>query len=313
MSWARLDDSFPMHRKMRRCSDAAFRLHVSAICWSNAHLTDGLVHNDEIDLVSDVRRPEKVAAELVDRGLWERLPYGWRIHDYLTYNPSADDVRAKRAGVHGVRVAAGRAGGIASGEARRRSKREANGEANAKQVAGPLLGSFGSPVLSTCTSVDRTPSLNVTREDHEKPGVVPPDQRAEHVRAARSRAGFRVEAWTDAACQRAVDAVAVRASYDEAWEALAVVALWPDSGAPGRLAHRLEEALGEARRLRREAGNDAAGRRVVAQLRGEALPSPEVAARGGAAARDVFARRPRRPPDMGAMPAPVVIEEQEAG
>jgi hypothetical protein len=95
MPWVRFDDRFPSHRKIRRLSDAAFRLHVSAIHWCAEHLTDGHVPDDELELVSDVADPKAAVAEL-ERRLWLRQDDGWLIHDYLEYQPSAEKVRADR-------------------------------------------------------------------------------------------------------------------------------------------------------------------------------------------------------------------------
>ncbi len=97
MPWVRLDDRFPSHRKVRLLSDPAFRLYVSAVCWSAENLTDGVIGTKELRLVSDVRSAPKRAQELVDHGLWDVIDgVGWRIHDYLEYNPSAEKVRADR-------------------------------------------------------------------------------------------------------------------------------------------------------------------------------------------------------------------------
>lgn len=98
MTWARFEDRFPWHRKVRPLSDAAFRLHVSAICWCCEHLTDGRVKRTELPLVSDVKRPNVAANELTTAGLWrendERT--GWELHDFLTYNESRDVIVARR-------------------------------------------------------------------------------------------------------------------------------------------------------------------------------------------------------------------------
>jgi hypothetical protein len=97
MPWARFDDRFPSHRKIRLLSDGAFRLFVSAVCWSAENLTDGAVSTRELRLVADVKNAPRRAQELVDAGLWEAVPgTGWRIHDYLDYQPSAEQVRAER-------------------------------------------------------------------------------------------------------------------------------------------------------------------------------------------------------------------------
>ncbi|WP_185932509.1 hypothetical protein [Streptomyces sp. WAC 01325] len=98
MPWARLDDRFPSNRKVRLLSDGAFRLYVSAICWSAENLTDGVVKTAELRLVADVRAARTRAKELVEAGLFEVLEgVGWKIHDYHEYNPTAEQVRADRA------------------------------------------------------------------------------------------------------------------------------------------------------------------------------------------------------------------------
>jgi hypothetical protein len=98
MPWARFDDRFPSNRKVRLLSDAAFRLYVSAICWSAENLTDGVVKKTELRLVSDVKAASRRAQELVEAGLFEALEGGgWKVHDYHEYNPTAEQVKADRA------------------------------------------------------------------------------------------------------------------------------------------------------------------------------------------------------------------------
>ncbi len=96
MAWARLDDTLPVHPKVRALSDAAFRLYICAICWSNLHLTDGYVPSDQLRYLSDVRRPRLCVDQLVQAGLWEDAKDGWQIHDYLEYQPSAEKVQQER-------------------------------------------------------------------------------------------------------------------------------------------------------------------------------------------------------------------------
>lgn len=106
MPWARFEDRYPANRKVRPLSDAAFRLDVTAVCWSSEQLTDGHIA-DLADLVG-VKRPEKAAAELVTRGRWHThghvcpspkcrpIEDGWLIHDYLIFNPSREKVLVER-------------------------------------------------------------------------------------------------------------------------------------------------------------------------------------------------------------------------
>lgn len=98
MPWARFDDRFPSNRKVRLLSDGAFRLYVSAICWSAENLTDGVIKTAELRLVADVRATRTRAKELVEAELFEVVEgVGWKIHDYHEYNPTAEQVRADRA------------------------------------------------------------------------------------------------------------------------------------------------------------------------------------------------------------------------
>ncbi|MEU3219999.1 hypothetical protein [Streptomyces sp. NPDC006971] len=96
MPWVRLDDRFPSHRKVALLSDRAFRLYVSALCWSSENLTEGRILAKELPLVSRVRGPKAAAAELEAAGLWDRAETGWVIHDYLEYNPDRARVQADR-------------------------------------------------------------------------------------------------------------------------------------------------------------------------------------------------------------------------
>lgn len=96
MSWVKLDDRFPSHRKIALLSDRAFRLHVSALCWCAENLTDGHISDRELPLVAHVRGLKATAKQLEDAGVWDRVEGGWLVHDYLDYNPSRDQVLAER-------------------------------------------------------------------------------------------------------------------------------------------------------------------------------------------------------------------------
>lgn len=94
MSWVKLDDRFPEHRKVEDLSDAAFRLHVTALCWTASKEKDGMVPRKA---ARKMGTPTRIS-ELLDAGLWVELEDGeYEIHDYLDYNPSHDQLEAKRA------------------------------------------------------------------------------------------------------------------------------------------------------------------------------------------------------------------------
>ena len=93
MTWARLEESFAEHPKVADLSDASFRAHVSAICYSSRTLSNGFVPGG---ILGQLRATKRVAVELVAAGLWEVSGKGFLIHDYLEYNPSRDDVEQRR-------------------------------------------------------------------------------------------------------------------------------------------------------------------------------------------------------------------------
>jgi hypothetical protein len=99
MTWVRLDDGFAEHEKILGLSDRAFRLHVAALCYSARNLTEGVISELALRSVganANLSRPKSTASTLVTAGLWEKEGDGFRIHDYLDYNPAKADVERER-------------------------------------------------------------------------------------------------------------------------------------------------------------------------------------------------------------------------
>lgn len=138
MAWFKVDDSFPQHPKVlaipRRHRAAAVGLWTLGGTWCAAQLTDGYLG---AHMVEELASTQRHADLLVEVGLWEVADGGYQIHDYLDYNPSADEVRADQARKHEAKAKAGRAGGIASGIARRKhegSRVEAESKQNGSET-----------------------------------------------------------------------------------------------------------------------------------------------------------------------------------
>lgn len=132
MAWVRVEVSFPRNPKVHPLSDAAFRLHVAALCWCAEHLTDGVVMEGDLHKIwlhTGRGRPtaHKLVGELVAAKLWEVLEVAdaaikqprrqsnssqdgsqigsqiavkkavkWAIHDYTKYNDKKEQVLATR-------------------------------------------------------------------------------------------------------------------------------------------------------------------------------------------------------------------------
>lgn len=90
MAYAKFDDIFAEHPKVAVLSDAAFRTHVRGILYCNRVLSDGFVPR------SVARELGRAVKELVNRQLWEEVPDGYDIHDFLEWNDSAETIRSKR-------------------------------------------------------------------------------------------------------------------------------------------------------------------------------------------------------------------------
>ena len=107
MAWVRIDDAFPGHPKVASICVAkrpfAVQLHINALCWSNAYLTDGRipiehVHvlGSDIPIASPTTAPLEIAEVLVAAGMWERDGNSFRIHDFHDFQPSRRQVEARR-------------------------------------------------------------------------------------------------------------------------------------------------------------------------------------------------------------------------
>ncbi len=114
MTWVKLDDQFPIHRKVAGLGDAVYRLASEAIFWCSRNSTDGVIRAAELK-ESSKRATLPRAAELVGRDLWHAAgdlctrckemlvdagtpepSDGWVIHDYLKYQPSRVQVDKDR-------------------------------------------------------------------------------------------------------------------------------------------------------------------------------------------------------------------------
>ncbi len=100
MSWLRVEGRMPQHRKVAPLSDRAFRLHVTAKCWCVEEESDGHVPADIPQTLTAAPRGKALKdtlAELVRSQLWHEVDGGYRIHDFLEYNPSHAQQEASRA------------------------------------------------------------------------------------------------------------------------------------------------------------------------------------------------------------------------
>jgi 5-methylcytosine-specific restriction endonuclease McrA len=98
MPWVRLDDQFSDHPKILRAGPLAGWLFVCGLTYCARQLSDGFIPRSMVRRLADLDNAGELAQRLVDAGLWEACGDGFRVHDYLEYNPSAAQVRHEREG-----------------------------------------------------------------------------------------------------------------------------------------------------------------------------------------------------------------------
>lgn len=112
MPWAKIDDKLHGHPKAAKAGLEALGLHLLAMSHCAAYETEGNIDTSFPQEKAGDRARELVAS-LVEAGLWEVNGTGWKIHDWLKYNPS--NAQAKRLAKQ--RQAAGKRGGNAKAKA----------------------------------------------------------------------------------------------------------------------------------------------------------------------------------------------------
>ncbi|HEV8656932.1 MAG TPA: hypothetical protein VGR85_15610 [Candidatus Limnocylindria bacterium] len=143
----KVDDKLHDNDKLGSVSDAAFRLWVLALSWSNDKLTDGHIPTSRPLKLLVLRNAQKTIEDLLEARLWHRasspcksciaqredkngdpIPSGgYVIHDYFLYQRAAWVIRAER----DKNVRAGRR----SGEVRREQSVEQNGQHSVERSA----------------------------------------------------------------------------------------------------------------------------------------------------------------------------------
>jgi hypothetical protein len=93
--WVRLDDHFDDNAKVNEVSNAAAGVYAKGLTWSARNEKDGVVPRG---IARKLAGPDGQAAidELVTARLWIEHEDGYLARDFLQFNPSAADVRARR-------------------------------------------------------------------------------------------------------------------------------------------------------------------------------------------------------------------------
>lgn len=97
--WVRLDDGFFANPKILGLRPEAKLLYLAGLAYCSAQLTDGAITRPALGLLGSMAglTIDAPVGELVAAGLWAPTAEGYRVHDYLAYNPAATAVKTRRA------------------------------------------------------------------------------------------------------------------------------------------------------------------------------------------------------------------------
>ncbi len=98
MSWARLHDGANENQKQLDAGADACWLWACGLMYANRQVKrTGFIPAAVIGMLYPFKNPQKLAAKLVDVGLWEKAPGGFQIHDYQTWNKTKEQVEHEKA------------------------------------------------------------------------------------------------------------------------------------------------------------------------------------------------------------------------
>jgi len=110
MGWVRISDDFYDHPKFAEVGPLGIAVWLAGLAHCNRNLSNGripyptaqrLLHFEGIGVFTGNYSGEDAEvkhgiAELLEAGLWTDDGKAFWVHDYLDYQPSADEVKAKR-------------------------------------------------------------------------------------------------------------------------------------------------------------------------------------------------------------------------
>jgi hypothetical protein len=101
LAWIRLSDNYIDNPKISALNDGAFRLWHEGMAYARRHQTDGLIPFAAMRKFGayTTSREKQLAAPYTEGAnpLWLLIPKtGYRVHDYLDWNPSREEENEKR-------------------------------------------------------------------------------------------------------------------------------------------------------------------------------------------------------------------------
>lgn len=97
MGWAKIDDRFFVNRKSRAVGLEGRSLFLASVVYCAMQENDGRLPVGDLEVVAGLAGvPVEVGTRLIDVGMWHDHGDVIEVHDYLTYNPSREQIVARR-------------------------------------------------------------------------------------------------------------------------------------------------------------------------------------------------------------------------
>lgn len=185
MPYTKLDDKWRSNPKLLEAAadpdggDSAIAMWVAAVSYCNEHLTDGRIRRSAVPTFVRNRKPFRVADALVRAGCWEVDGEDFRVHDFLDWNESREQVLRSRSAAK-LRKAAH----VAKKE-RANSRQETESvtpfRTRSSRVPGrdpSVSGTLPSPLLSSplrSREEEQTPCMSPAGDSPPEPPDPPPE------------------------------------------------------------------------------------------------------------------------------------------
>lgn len=96
MPWVRLPDELPDMDGVAEIDDASFRLHITALCYSNRLLKDGRIPTVQVRRLTDAEDPRALVDRLIGAGWWHEAEGGYQLVYLLDLQPTRETVERER-------------------------------------------------------------------------------------------------------------------------------------------------------------------------------------------------------------------------
>lgn len=89
MSWLKLDDNAPHHRKVLAAGDVGAWLWLCGLAYCQRHATDGHIPREAVPFLGCTGW-KAALPRVLSAGLWRETGDGYEVHDFLEWNDSAE-------------------------------------------------------------------------------------------------------------------------------------------------------------------------------------------------------------------------------